>query len=535
MKKPSPRQREALEVVAAGRCVPCLRREADGWHARWRGMGTDNPWIDEYMRSASMSALSADAEDQKHETIHDAWILALRSRTGLVRRDEAECAAFASVLDAWAGTAEGDEAARASVAIAFISGTGAPALECAAPHGRRALRALGQAAFIVPALKRLSAKDSPDGKMRVELERTEAADFISRGARDLASAGYGVEGCDIAADVSAEAEIEPAPENGENGGGGKLKLVVRVAGRPVDAEEIRFLLDQKSSVVFFRDRWIEVDRGILKEALRVLERQDGRDLTRNEAVAFACGAGSCGSFDVAEAAAHGWLRGLVNELKMSGERVDVEDVPLKDILRPYQRRGAGWMKFLTDRGFGALLADDMGLGKTVQTISWILAQSPAKPFLVVAPLSLLANWRREAAKFAPSLKVFVHQGANRAPDSFFVREASAADVVVTSYSLLVRDWQAIRRVRWEGAVLDEAQNIKNPSAQVARAACALSAPKRVALTGTPVENSPADVWSLENFLNPGLLGDRKTFDANFTRPIRENPRGRAAGKLSRIA
>ena len=149
----------------------------------------------------------------------------------------------------------------------------------------------------------------------------------------------------------------------------------------------------------------------------------------------------------------------------------------------------------------------------------------------MAPLTLVSNWRHEFAKFAPGLKVYVHQGEERQLEQGFRRATADADVVVTSYSLLVRDYQILRQTAWSGLVLDEAQAVKNPDTQVARAARALGAPRRLALTGTPVENTVADVWSLEEFLNPGFLGDRKSFTDRFVTPIALDERSVAAKKL----
>ncbi|MBQ6137518.1 MAG: DEAD/DEAH box helicase, partial [Kiritimatiellae bacterium] len=206
-------------------------------------------------------------------------------------------------------------------------------------------------------------------------------------------------------------------------------------------------------------------------------------------------------------------------------------------LRDYQARGVAWMKFLTDNGFGALLADDMGLGKTVQVIAWMLAnRADAKdsgPYLVVAPLTLLANWRHELARFAPALRVYSHQGDSRRLAHGFALAAGEADVVVTSYSLLVRDYRLLREVAWAGIVLDEAQTVKNPDTQAARAVRALGGRRRVALTGTPVENSAADIWSVEEFLNPTFLGDRRTFAERFVKPVAADSSCRAAAKLRR--
>ena len=541
MKPLSPKQLEALRLVADGKFVPDLVREEDGWHARWRGTGAeDNPWIDEYVRSACLTRLSEDAEDQRHETLHDAWMMALKSRTGLVRWDDAACAAFAAELSDWHGAAADDVVARKLLTFEFAPQGTEFHLRCVPPKGRRGLRALGQSAYVFGPLRGLHMQD---GALDVLLTRAEAESFLRSGARELADAGYTVTGCEIQARVSAEADLTAsAAEAADVPRPLTAKLVVKVDGEPVSADEIRFLLEQKSTLVFFRDRWIEVDRNVLKEALRALEKHGETELSVNAAVAFASGIGAFGRMELEEVRAHGWLRGLLNELRNSpaaathpaaGVSAGGNGIAgLAATLRPYQARGVAWMKFLTDHGFGALLADDMGLGKTVQTIAWILQSrlpKPSTPFLVVAPLTLLSNWRHEFAKFAPGLKVYVHQGDNRQLARGFQRMTADADVVVTSYSLLVRDYAILRETAWYGLVLDEAQAIKNPDTQVARAVRSLGARRRVALTGTPIENTVADVWSLEEYLNPTFLGDRKSFVERFVKPISLDERS-AAGK-----
>ena len=540
MRPPSPKQREALKIVARGAFVPGLVREEDGWYARWRPLGGENGWVDEYVRAAAMTPLSEDAEEQRHETLHDAWLMALKSRTGRVAWDDAACVEFARELDAWSGAAEEDVVARRSIVFSFHGGSapGEPfILTAPIPGSRRGLRALGQSVFVFPPLGGLRRAD---GCLSVRFSQAEAESFVRSAARDLADAGYVVEGADLGAIVDAAAEIG---REGDSSGrsvkkpSAALELTVRVAGEKVSAEEIRFLLDQGSSLVFFRNRWIEVDRDILRQALRALERS-GR--TGAQPLAFALGIGRIGSLEIGEVRAHGWLRGLVGELKAhrrdaggaASASAACEPVPgLAATLRDYQRRGVEWMRFLTDNGFGALLADDMGLGKTVQTIAWILLTKPTGPVLVVAPLTLLGNWAHEFAKFAPGLRLYIHQGEKRHLASGFHRAATGAEVTLTSYSLLVRDHSAISGVAWSAMVLDEAQVIKNPDTQVARAVRALTPPRRIALTGTPVENSLADVWSLEEFLNPGFLGDRKSFFERFVKPVALDERAEVGRRL----
>ncbi|MGN0832380.1 MAG: DEAD/DEAH box helicase [Kiritimatiellia bacterium] len=549
--KLSPKQREALNLVADGKFVPALVREEDGWHARWRVLGADaggvEGWVDEYIREFTLSRLSEDAEEQRHETLHDAWLLALRSRTGLVVWDDGECAAFAAELEAWSGNATEDRAARGRVAFTFSAGgtdAAAPQCEvtCEIPPGRNGLKALGQAAYVWRPLAGLRRLDAEPSRLGVRLTRQEAEDFLRRGAADLQAAGYPVVGVELQAAVTATAEIGDA---GRDARPPPVALTVRVAGEAVTAEEIRFLLDQGSTLVYFRDRWIEVDRGILKEALRALEKGAGKQASP---LAFALGIGHVGRLELEGAKTHGWLRGLVGELRASARRASGgvrprQAIPgLNGTLRDYQLRGVEWLRFLTGHGFGALLADDMGLGKTVQVIAWLLLDREARrqagdeaaaraPTLVVAPLTLLSNWQHEFVRFAPSLRVYVHQGGGRHVASGFRRAVEGADVTLTSYHLLVRDYGNVAEIAWAALVLDEAQAIKNPDTQVSRAVCALLPPKRIAMTGTPVENSVGDLWALEAFLNPGLLGERRAFAERFVRPIAADEQSSAGRRL----
>jgi len=540
----SPKQLEALKAVAEGRIVPSLVREEDGWHARWRGLGGggDQFWIDEFVRSAAMTPLTEDAELDRHETLHDAWIAALRSRSGLVAWDDAECTAFAAELGEWSGGAEVDAESRRGIVFELMAEDGRFEVACRARRSRRMLRALGQAVAVWPALCALAARGN-GGELVLSLSRGEAEEFARSAARELEAAGYRVAGLPPRAAVTAEADVEaagPRPEDGATAKGARARvaLTVRVDGEVVGADEIRFLLDQGSTLVYFRDRWIEVDRAVLRAALRALEKGAP---AKGGALAFALGVGHFGGLEVETLRAHGWLRGFVNELRGAGGAglpgASGVDAPgLRGELRGYQRRGVAWMKFLTDNGFGALLADDMGLGKTVQAIAWMLATAPAKaagPVLVVAPLTLLANWRRELKAFAPSLRVYVHQGETRHVASGFLHAAAESDVVLTSYTLLVRDHAEFAEVPWRAAIADEAQSVKNPDTRAARALKALSPPSRIALTGTPVENSLLDLWALEDFLNPGFLGDRPDFRGRFVRVGEEGAQSRATARLRR--
>lgn len=202
--------------------------------------------------------------------------------------------------------------------------------------------------------------------------------------------------------------------------------------------------------------------------------------------------------------------------------------PLHDLLRPYQIEGAGWLLFLARKNSGGLLADEMGLGKTVQALA--MMESLPGPHIVVCPSSLVWNWCREAARFVPGLKVLAIEGAGR--EELFGKIPSS-DIVVTSYALLRRDIERYKGLRFSTAVLDEAQHIKNPDSQNAKAACALEANARFILTGTPLENSLRDLWSLFDFLLPGYLGSRKDFQERYEKPLLEGEHGPLWDRLNR--
>lgn len=203
---------------------------------------------------------------------------------------------------------------------------------------------------------------------------------------------------------------------------------------------------------------------------------------------------------------------------------------LKATLRPYQEQGLSWLRFLNEIGTGGVLADDMGLGKTVQTIALLLSLHGAKESgpikaLIVAPTSVVTNWLREIERFGPSLKVALWHGASRKE---LEGQLQDAHVIITSYALLRRDLELLKKIKLDYAILDEAQAIKNPTSATAQAAKGLNARHRLALTGTPIENRLSEIWSLFDFVSPGLLGPLQKFEENYARPIDQGDSKRAA-------
>ncbi|MEO5916685.1 MAG: DEAD/DEAH box helicase [Luteolibacter sp.] len=202
-------------------------------------------------------------------------------------------------------------------------------------------------------------------------------------------------------------------------------------------------------------------------------------------------------------------------------------------LRPYQAEGFRWLRFLADHGLHGILADDMGLGKTIQTLVHLAAErerNPGRPSLVIAPTSVVPNWAAEAEKFTPHLKVLTLQGKDRADD---FSQIAHADIVLTSYPLLARDFDQLLAQDWHVVVLDEAQYIKNPKAVSAQNACRLKSAHRVCLSGTPMENHLGELWSLMRFLMPGFLSDEKTFNTHLRRPIERDRSSDAQIALNR--
>ena len=205
---------------------------------------------------------------------------------------------------------------------------------------------------------------------------------------------------------------------------------------------------------------------------------------------------------------------------------------LKATLRPYQEQGLSWLTFIHEISSGGVLADDMGLGKTIQTIALLLNLKAEKKTqqlrtLIVAPTSVVTNWMREIERFAPTLTTALWHGAGRKEQ---VDELENANVIITSYALLRRDIDLLKKLRLDYAILDEAQNIKNPLSATAQAAKELGAEHRLALTGTPIENRLSEIWSIFEFVSPGLLGTLPKFEEKYARPI-DNGDSKAAARL----
>jgi SNF2 family DNA or RNA helicase len=292
-------------------------------------------------------------------------------------------------------------------------------------------------------------------------------------------------------------------------------------------EEFRALAALKAPLVQIRGQWVQLDPEQIEAAIRFWEKQPrAGEMGLLEALQFGVGGqGEQGGLPVDEVTAEGWLAGLLEQVQEGGRLEELSQPQgLRGQLRPYQRYGFSWLAFHRRWGLGVCLADDMGLGKTIQTIALLLHEKETRgelpaPTLLICPTSVVTNWEREIARFAPSLTSLVHQGADRLRGEQFRSAASQVDMVLTSYALARQDAEFLQPVDWLGVVLDEAQNIKNPGAKQTQAIRQLKAGFRFALTGTPVENRLSELWSIMHFLNPGYLGARQRFRSEFALPI----------------
>ncbi len=314
-------------------------------------------------------------------------------------------------------------------------------------------------------------------------------------------------------------------------------LAVTLDGDALSAAEIKRLLAQSDGLAFIRGQWVEVDRERLSRTLeqfKAVEQRAARDgLSFAEAMRLLAGAGIGGAAGDAEAAtadwsatvAGPWLAENLAAMRRPNTAARADPGPaLNATLRPYQQAGVQWLNLLANLRLGACLADDMGLGKTIQVISLLLilqrdagkaAQHERRASLLVAPASLLSNWAAEIARFAPGLKALIAHPSAMTSDDLKALDRAAlvgVDLVITSYGTLLRA-QNLAKAAWRLAILDEAQTIKNPGAKQTKAVKQLDALSRIALTGTPIENRLGDLWSIFDFLNPGLLGTAKQFGA----------------------
>jgi non-specific serine/threonine protein kinase len=313
-----------------------------------------------------------------------------------------------------------------------------------------------------------------------------------------------------------------------------FKVETSMDGEPLTDAEWQTLMTSAGGLVLIRGRWVEADPGKLAAVLenwKKAERVAGTGVTFGEAMRMLSGVRAADGPEAGSEAAAvtewsgikagDWLNATLARLRDPSQLDASAVIPaLRAELRPYQKTGVGWLRFMTELRLGACLADDMGLGKTIQVLALLLvrkAESAATdPSLLVAPASLLANWQAEILRFAPSLAYRILHPSALSPDDWKtvrkdLKQAVAGyDLILTTYGMVTR-MESLRKRQWDIVALDEAQAIKNPSARQTRAVKELMARQRLVLTGTPVENRLGDLWSIFDFLNPGLLGSARQF------------------------
>jgi non-specific serine/threonine protein kinase len=409
------------------------------------------------------------------------------------------------------------------------------------------LAELGRASRLWPELDPALRSARPDG---LDLDAAGAYHFLRERAPLLASAGFGVllpawwtrPGARLGARLAARsAGAGTAPGTVAKPSGFGLDAIteyrweVALGDQTLSERELMALAELRAPLVRVRGQWAELDPAKLAAGLKLL-RTDGRmsvgELLR---AGLSTEEGGPGGLPVLQVRAEGKLGDLL--AGAVDQRLDPVDAPegFEGRLRPYQQRGLAWMTFLQSLGLGGVLADDMGLGKTVQMLALIAGDgSDAGPTLLICPMSLVGNWRREAERFVPGLRVHVHHGAERARGEEFAEAVGRADLVLTTYALAARDAEALGEVRWHRLVIDEAQAIKNAATRQASAVRAIPARHRVAMTGTPVENRLADLWSIMEFANPGLLGTAAQFKRRYAEPVERRGDELAAQRLRRI-
>ncbi|HEX6100148.1 MAG TPA: DEAD/DEAH box helicase [Thermoanaerobaculia bacterium] len=509
--------------------------------------------VDTMLRDAAMPRIAG-----RTHSIHDRWLAALTTRDGRIDADETELARLRTSVDSWLRPVLAQAQAPFRLAFRLEEPLGEEGSWHLAylMQGREdrslllppdkapkelLLRSLGEAASISQSVEQGLRRGDTEG---LDTDATGAFAFLTRDASALESAGFGVflpswwSRKGTKKRLALRGTARPPKFSGK--GGLTFESIVEVDWRVAvgDAEltekELKHLAKLKTPLVKVRGQWVQLSAEEIGEALQFLRKKETtsvRDLIRTRLME------STGTLPIESIEGTGAVRDLFERLE--GTR-DWEELPEPEgfagTLRPYQKRGYSWLRFLERAGLGACLADDMGLGKTVQTLALLQSDWPEhqRPVLLICPTSVTGNWLREAQRFTPSLPVLLHHGTSRARGEKLIEKINDSALVISTYSLLHRELDTLNKLQWRGVVLDEAQNIKNSETRQAKAARALNADFRIALTGTPVENNVGDLWSVMEFLNPGLLGSASEFRSTFFLPIQTFRDPDATATLKRI-
>ncbi|HEY7546329.1 MAG TPA: DEAD/DEAH box helicase, partial [Blastocatellia bacterium] len=410
------------------------------------------------------------------------------------------------------------------------------------------LHDLGRATRLYPALETALRTAKPAG---MNVDASGAYSFLCEAAPLLEQSGFGVL---VPAWWKKPAsrlgvKLQTRPQSKKIVSSGLLGLdsiveyqwQVALGDEELSFEDFLKLASLKVPLVKVRGQWVELKQEEIEAALAFFsKRNQSGEMTAGEAMRIGLGLDSSQvGLPVTGVEAEGWMKNLFEGDK---QRLKPVRTPAGFVgaLRPYQERGLSWLSFLNTLGLGACLADDMGLGKTIELLALLLTErqngerKKTAPTLLVCPMSVVGNWQREAAKFAPSLRLYVHHGSERLSGNRFASVAKKNDLVITTYALAARDRKLFEEIEWARVALDEAQNIKNPSAKQTQSVRSFQSAHRVALTGTPVENRLSELWSIMQFLNPGLLGSASDFHTRFAAPIERYRDTEKAALLKRI-
>lgn len=413
----------------------------------------------------------------------------------------------------------------------------------------RLLADLGRASRLSPELEGALQVAKP---VELSLDVQAAYRFLKESVPLLAEAGFGVmvppwwqtKPTRLGARLRARPKAEVVTGSGLLGMEGlcDYRWEVALGEKTLSFDELHELASLKAPLVQVRGQWVELRPQEVERACAFLERQAKEGAGEiSVAEVLRAGLGQEASelgLPVVGVDAESWLGDLLTGAVERRLEPIATPQGFGGTLRPYQERGLAWLAFLGGLGLGACLADDMGLGKTVQLLALLVAERSdhayLAPTLLVCPMSVVGNWQREAERFAPALRVLVHHGSERLSGRSFGRAARRHDLVLTTYALAARDRDLLAQVPWGRVVLDEAQNVKNPASKQAQAVRSLTAPGRVALTGTPVENRLTELWSIMEFLNPGLLGTASNFRRRIAVPVERYRDEEVAAELKRM-
>jgi SNF2 family DNA or RNA helicase len=406
------------------------------------------------------------------------------------------------------------------------------------------LTELGRASRIFPELTPALRTARP---FQLMLDADGAYRFLSVTAAVLDEAGFGVLlpswwdrrrklGLVLSAHTPVDGVVAKASKFGRN------QLVefrweLAIGDDTLTEDEIAALADTKAPLIQLRGQWVAIDPEQLRRGLEFLARKPTGRKTAAEILALAASHPDDidTPLDVTAVRADGWLGDLLSGAAAQSLQPLEPPDGFTATLRPYQQRGLAWLAFLSSLGLGSCLGDDMGLGKTVQLLAMETLQrhhDPATgPTLLLCPMSLVGNWQKEAAKFAPSLRVYAHHGGARLHGEALAELLQRIDLVVSTYPTAIRDIDELAGYEWNRVVLDEAQAVKNSLSRGAKAVRRLEAGHRVALTGTPMENRLAELWSIMDFLNPGLLGSSEHFRTRYAIPIERHGQTEPAERL----